>query len=55
MQKYGHRPIVLLSGGNYTIGDPSGKDTTRKILKEKEIKKNIKNIKKIFLKVLNTK
>ena len=55
MQKYGHRPIVLLGGGTTLIGDPSGKDTTRKILKEKEIKKNIKNIKKIFLKVLNTK
>ena len=55
MQKYGHRPIVLLGGGTTLIGDPSGKDSTRKILKEKEIKKNIRNIKKIFSKVLNTK
>ena len=30
MQKYGHRPIVLLGGGTTLIGDPSGKDSTRK-------------------------
>ena len=39
MQKYGHRPIVLLGGGTTLIGDPSGKDSTRKILKQDEIKK----------------
>ena len=38
MQKHGHRPIVLLGGGTTLIGDPSGKDTTRKISDEKEIK-----------------
>ena len=38
-QKYGHQPIVLLGGGTTLIGDPSGKDTTRKILKQNEIKK----------------
>ena len=32
MQKHGHRPIVLLGGGTTLIGDPSGKDSTRKIL-----------------------
>ena len=42
MQKYGHRPIVLLGGGTTLIGDPSGKDSTRKILSSKEIKKNYK-------------
>ena len=55
MQKYGHRPIVLLGGGTTRIGDPSGKDKTRKILDEKEIKKNIKNIEKILKQFLNTK
>ena len=35
LQKYGHRPIVLLGGGTTRIGDPSGKDKTRKILTEK--------------------
>ena len=48
MQKYGHRPIVLLGGGTTRIGDPSGKDKTRKILSEEEIEKNIKNIEKIL-------
>ena len=37
-QSYGHQPIVLLGGGTTRIGDPSGKDKTRKILNDKEIK-----------------
>ena len=55
LQKHGHRPIVLLGGGTTLIGDPSGKDATRKILTQKEIKKNISSIKKVFLNILNTK
>ena len=58
LQKHGHRPIVLLGGGTTRIGDPSGKEETRKILSEKQIEKNIKNIEKvfkIFLKTNNTK
>ena len=47
LQKYGHQPIVLLGGGTTLIGDPSGKDSTRKILKHKAIKNNIAGIKKI--------
>ena len=54
MQKHGHQPIILLGGGTTLIGDPSGKDSTRKILDQKEIKNNIKNIKKVFTKILNT-
>ena len=54
MQKHGHRPIILLGGGTTLIGDPSGKDATRKILKKEKINKNIHSIKKIFKKVLNT-
>ena len=54
MQKYGHRPIILLGGGTTLIGDPSGKDSTRKILEKKEIKNNIKEIKKVFNKILDT-
>ena len=53
MQKNGHRPIVLLGGGTTLIGDPSGKDATRKILDQNEIKKNIENIKKVFRKILD--
>jgi len=48
LQRYGHQPIVLLGGGTTLIGDPSGKEETRKILDKKEIKKNIDNIKNIF-------
>ena len=54
MQKYGHQPIVLLGGGTTLIGDPSGKDSTRKIIDQIEIKKNIQNIKKVFNKILDT-
>ena len=53
MQKHGHRPIILLGGGTTLIGDPSGKDATRKILHQKEIQKNIKSIKKVFFKILD--
>tara|TARA_Y100001954_G_scaffold236532_1_gene297468 strand:+ start:19 stop:1248 length:1230 start_codon:yes stop_codon:yes gene_type:complete len=55
LQKHGHQPIVLLGGGTTRIGDPSGKDKTRKILSENEIKKNTNNIEKILNKYLNTK
>ncbi len=55
LQKFGHQPIVLLGGGTTRIGDPSGKDKTRKILSEKEIEKNSKNIKKILIKFLDNK
>ena len=55
LQKHGHRPIVLLGGGTTRIGDPSGKDKTRKILNEKEIDKNIKNIEKILKNFLTSK
>ena len=54
LQKHGHQPIVLLGGGTTRIGDPSGKEETRKILSEKEIEKNIKNIEKVFKIYLKT-
>ena len=58
LQKYGHQPIVLLGGGTTLIGDPSGKEETRKILNKKGVDKNIKSIEnvfKIFLKSKNSK
>ena len=58
LQKHGHQPIVLLGGGTTRIGDPSGKEETRKMLSDKEIETNIKNIQKvfnIFLKTSNSK
>ena len=54
LQNHGHRPIVLLGGGTTRIGDPSGKEETRKILSEKQIEKNIKNIQKVFKIFLKT-
>ena len=48
LQKHGHQPIVLIGGGTTRIGDPSGKDKTRKILNEEEINRNITNIEKIL-------
>ena len=53
MQKHGHRPIILLGGGTTLIGDPSGKDSTRKILSPKRIKSNSQSIKKVFKKILD--
>ena len=55
LQSHGHQPIVLLGDGTTRIGDPSGKDKTRKILSEKEIERNTLNIKKILKKYLDTK
>jgi len=55
LQKYGHQPIVLLGGGTTLIGDPSGKEETRKILDKNEISKNINSIKNIFKIFLSTK
>jgi len=58
LQKYGHQPIVLLGGGTTLIGDPSGKEETRKILDKKKVDRNIKSIEnvfKIFLKSKNSK
>ena len=58
LQKYGQQPIVLLGGGTTLIGDPSGKEETRKIINKKDIDKNIKSIEnvfKIFLKSKNSK
>ena len=55
LQKHGHQPIVLLGGGTTRIGDPSGKDKTRKILSENEIDENTSNIQKILNNYLDTK
>ena len=55
LQKHGHQPIILLGGGTTLIGDPSGKEETRKILNKNEIDKNIKSIEKIFKIFLNSK
>jgi tyrosyl-tRNA synthetase len=50
---YDHKPIALMGGGTTLIGDPSGKDQSRQILKIQEIEDNIKKIKNIFGKFIN--
>ena len=52
-QRLGHKPIVLLGGGTTLIGDPSGKDESRKLLNEKIISENSLNIKNIFKKFID--
>ena len=50
---YGHQSIALVGGGTTLIGDPSGKDKTRKILTKNQIDKNINNIEKTFNRFIN--
>ena len=48
MQQAGHRPIVLMGGGTTKIGDPSGKDESRKLLTSELIDTNIAGIRRVF-------
>ncbi len=52
MQQTGHRPIALMGGGTTRVGDPSGKDETRKILTDEDIAHNLKGIRAVFQKFL---
>ncbi len=52
MQQTGHRPIALMGGGTTRVGDPSGKDESRKILTEADIDQNLGSIQKVFSKFL---
>ncbi len=52
MQQTGHRPIALMGGGTTRVGDPSGKDESRKILTDETINENLKSIRKTFDKFL---
>lgn len=51
-QQTGHRPIALMGGGTTRVGDPSGKDESRKILTEEAIEENKAGIRKVFEKLL---
>ena len=55
LEIYGHKPIALMGGGTTLIGDPSGKDKSRKILNLEDIEKNICKIKSTFQKFINLK
>jgi len=51
-QKSGHRPIVLIGGGTSKVGDPTGKDESRKLLTDEGVEQNIAGISKVFKKFL---
>jgi tyrosyl-tRNA synthetase len=48
LQQAGHRPIVLMGGGTTKVGDPSGKDESRKLLTHEQIDANIGSIRRVF-------
>ncbi len=52
MQQTGHRPIALMGGGTTRVGDPSGKDESRKLLDEAMIAQNLRGIRAVFDKFL---
>jgi len=52
MQQTGHRPIALMGGGTTRVGDPSGKDESRRILTDEVINENLASIRKTFDKFL---
>ena len=49
LQRHGHKPIVLMGGGTTRIGDPSGKDESRKMLTRETIAANMAGIRRAFL------
>jgi tyrosyl-tRNA synthetase len=48
LQQTGHRPIALMGGGTTRVGDPSGKDESRRILSDDDINENLKGIQTVF-------
>src|SRR5476651_607838 len=52
LQQTGNKPIALMGGGTTRVGDPSGKDETRKILSIEDIERNKEGIKQVFSKFL---
>ncbi len=53
LQQSGHKPIVLMGGGTTKVGDPSGKDDSRKLLDDAQIARNMDNIKRVFARFLD--
>ena len=52
LQQTGHRPIALMGAGTTRVGDPSGKDETRKLLTGEQIEENLRGIRAVFDKFL---
>ncbi|MBR1380267.1 MAG: tyrosine--tRNA ligase [Alphaproteobacteria bacterium] len=53
LQKFGHRPLMLVGGATGRIGDPSGRDTGRPMMTEETLAKNIAGLKKSYSKFLH--
>ncbi|CAX25395.1 MAG: tyrosine--tRNA ligase [Methylorubrum extorquens] len=53
LQKTGGKPVVLMGGGTTRVGDPSGRDETRKILTLEQIEANKEGIKQTFSRFLS--
>ncbi|MBY0613207.1 MAG: tyrosine--tRNA ligase [Beijerinckiaceae bacterium] len=53
LQKTGNKPVVLMGGGTTMVGDPSGKDESRKLLSVEQIEENKRTIKRVFSSVLS--
>jgi len=52
LQRCGHKPVVLIGGGTSQIGDPSFRDTSRPLLDDAQIARNIEGLKKVFSRYL---
>jgi len=52
LQQAGHRPVVLMGGGTTKVGDPSGRDESRKLLTDADIAANIASIRRVFERLL---
>ena len=52
LQQTGHKPIVLMGGGTTRIGDPTGRDESRKMLTDETIEANVQSIFTVFDKLL---
>jgi tyrosyl-tRNA synthetase len=52
LQQTGGKPIVLMGGGTTRVGDPSGRDETRRILSPDDIEANKQSIKSVFSRLL---
>ena len=55
LDEFDHKTIALVGGGTTLVGDPSGKDSTRKIMTLSQISENINKIKKTFNQFINLK
>ncbi|MGE0719763.1 MAG: tyrosine--tRNA ligase [Alphaproteobacteria bacterium] len=52
LQRTGHKPIVLMGGGTTKVGDPSGRDESRRLLTDADIAHNKAGIQRVFEKYL---